>query len=287
MHTVGDCLMLALYPPFLAAALRTRLTAPFRTRQAQIVLLALAAILSVIVLWGSLKIGGTFLYISLVILFVFALIASLDAWRKADGIAKSRAGTFAVAFGVRDVCWSFVYGWATLVLWQGTYAIVDPSAPTVPFLVYALGTLLAVPLIAYGILKTQLFDIDLKIQWTIRQSTVAAAFVAVFYLVTEGADRLIEAELGTWVGLLASALLIFFLAPLQRLADRVSKAVMPNTTDTPEYAAYKKLQVYEAALADALPGGISDKERALLNHLRGSLGIAAADADALERDLTG
>lgn len=287
VHTVGDCLMLALYPPFLAAALRTRLTAPFGTKRAQMVLLVLAAILSVIVLWVSLKIGGTYLYISLVVLFVFALIASLDAWRKADGIAKSRAGTFAVAFGVRDVCWSFVYGWATLVLWQGTYAIVDPSAPTLPFLVYALGTLLAVPLIAYGILKTQLFDIDLKIQWTIRQSTVAAAFVAVFYLVTEGADRLIEAELGTWVGLLASALLIFFLAPLQRLADRVSKAVMPNTTDTPEYAAYKKLQVYEAALADALPGGISVKERALLNHLRDSLGIAAADADALERDLTG
>lgn len=48
-----------------------------------------------------------------------------------------------------------------------------------------------------------------------------------------------------------------------------------------------KMQVYEAALADALPGGISEKERALLNHLRDSLGIAAADADALERDLTG
>jgi hypothetical protein len=287
VHTAGDCLMLALYPPFLAAALRTRLTEPFATRRAQIVLLMLAAVLCMIVLFGSLKIGGTVLYISLVVLFVFALVASIDAWRSADGIAKSRAGTFAAAFGVRDVCWSFAYGWATLVLWQGTYAIVDPSAPTAPFLVYALGTLLAVPLIAYGILKTQLFDIDLKIQWTIRQSTVAAAFVAVFYIVTEGADRVIEAELGTWVGLLASALLIFFLAPLQRVADKFAGAVMPNTTDTPEYATYKKLQVYEAALADALPGGISEKERALLNHLRDSLGIAAADADALERDLSG
>jgi hypothetical protein len=246
----------------------------------------LAAVLSVVVLWGSLKIGGTFLYVSLVVLFVFALIASLDAWRCADGIARTRAGTFAVAFGVRDVCWSFVYGWATLILWQGTYAIVDPNAPTIPFLVYALGTLLAVPLIAYGILKTQLFDIDLKIQWTIRQSTIAGAFVAVFYIFTEGADRLFEAELGTWVGLLASALLIFFLAPLQRFAERFAGAVMPNTSDTPEYAAYRKMQVYEAALADALPGGISEKERALLRHLRESLGIAAADADALERDVS-
>lgn len=286
VHTVGDCLMLALYPPFLAAALRTRLTAPFGTRRAKSALLMFAAILAVIVLWGSLKIGGTFLYVSLVTLFLFALVASLDAWRKAEGIARSRAGTFAIAFGVRDVCWSFVYGWATLVLWQGTYAIVDPSAPTVPILVYALGTLLAVPLIAYGILKTQLFDIDLKIQWTIRQSTIAGAFVAVFYVVTEGADRLFEAELGTWVGLLASAFLIFFLAPLQRFAERFAGAVMPNTSDTPEYSAYRKMQVYEAALTDALPGGISEKERALLSHLRESLGLAAADADALERDLS-
>lgn len=285
VHTAGDCLMLALYPPFLAAALRTRLTAPFEYRGVQIALLIMAVLLSVIVLWGSLKVGGTFLYVSLVLLFVFALVAALDAWRTADGVARARAGTFAVAFGVRDVCWSFVYGWATLVLWQGDYAIVDPSAPTVPFLAYALGTLLAVPLIAYGILKAHLFDIDLKIQWTIRQSTVAAAFVAVFYVVTEGADRLFESEFGTWIGLFASALLMFFLTPLQRLADSVSQAVMPNTADTPEYAAYKKLQVFEAALSDALPGGISTKERALLNHLRDSLGIAAADAEALERDL--
>ena len=286
VHTVGDCLMLALYPPFLAAALRTDLTAPFAPQRARIALLVMSTILAVIVLWGSLKIGGTILYISLVALFLFALVASLDAWRKAEGIARSRAGTFAVAFGVRDVCWSFVYGWATLVLWQGTYAIVDPSAPTVPFLVYALGTLVAVPLIAYGILKAQLFDIDLKIQWTIRQSTIAGAFVAVFYVVTEGADRLFEAELGTWVGLLASALLIFFLAPLQRLAERFAGAVMPNTNDTTEYASYRKMQVYEAALTDALPVGISLKDRALLNHLRESLGIAAADADAIERDLS-
>jgi hypothetical protein len=104
--------------------------------------------------------------------------------------------------------------------------------------------------------------------------------------VTEGADRLFEAEFGSWVGLLASATLLFFLSPLQRFAERFAGAVMPNTSDTPEYAVYRKMQVYEAALADALPGGISDKERALLTHLRDSLGIKVADADALERHLS-
>jgi len=91
--------------------------------------------------------------------------------------------------------------------------------------------------------------------------------------------------------LLASALLMFFLTPLQRFAERVATVAMPytqntqNTQNTPEYAAYRKMQVYEAALDDALPGGISEKERSLLNHLRDSLEIAPADAEALERDL--
>jgi hypothetical protein len=171
------------------------------------------------------------------------------------------------------------------MLWVGTYQVVDPDAPGMLYIIYALGSLLAVPLIAYGILRTQLFDIDLRIRWTIKQSTLAAAFLAVFYLVTEGADRFFASEFGNWIGLLATALLVFFLAPLQRFAERVATLAMPNAQNTPEYAAYRKLQVYEAALEEALAGGISEKERTLLNHLRESLGIAPVDAVALEQDM--
>ena len=78
----------------------------------------------------------------------------------------------------------------------------------------------------------------------------------------------------------------FALAPLQRLAESVAGAAMPNTQDTPEYLAYRKLQVYESAITEAqFEGGISDQERSLLNSLRDTLGISSADADSLERDL--
>jgi len=285
VHTVGDCAMLALYPPFLAAALRTGMTRPFSSIRVRIALGAAALVLCGIVLWGPIKLGGTLLYVLLTALFTYALIASIHAWHTASGPARTRAGIFALAFGVRDICWGIAYGVSVLFLWTGTYQVVDPEAPGALYIIYALGSFVAVPLIAYGILRTQLFDIDLRIRWTIKQSTLAAIFVAVFYLVTEGADRLLSSELGNWIGLLASALLVFFLAPLQRFAERIATLAMPNTQDTPEYAAYKKLQVYEAALDEALPGGISVKERALLNHLRISLEIATADAEALERDL--
>jgi hypothetical protein len=153
-------------------------------------------------------------------------------------------------------------------------------------LVYAFGTLFAVPLIAYGILRTQLFDIDLRIRWTIKQSTLATVVVTLIFLLSEGADRFLSAELGNVAGLLAAAIVVFFLAPLQRFAERVASVAMPNTRNTPEYAAHRKMQVYEAALAEAQQeGGISDKERSLLNRLRDSLEISSSDAEMLEREL--
>jgi hypothetical protein len=268
VHTMGDCAMLALYPPFLGMALQTKWTRPFAVNRVRVALGLAATIVCAFVVWGPLKLGGTFLYVSLSILFAFALVTSIHAWHTASGMARGP-----------------IYAGATWALWAGTYMVVDPDASGPIYFLYAFGTFLAVPLIAYGILRTQLFDIDLRIRWTIKQSTVAAAFIAVFYLVTEGADRLLESELGSWIGLLASAFLVFFLAPLQRFAERVASLAMPNTQNTPEYAAFRKLQVYEAALEEALPGGISEKERALLNHLRDSLGIAPADAATLESDL--
>lgn len=142
------------------------------------------------------------------------------------------------------------------------------------------------PLVAYGILRAQLFDIDLRIRWTIKQSTLAAAVVAIVYAVSEGASRLLSSELGNIAGLFAAAVVVFFLAPLQRFAERVASAAMPNTHNTAEYAAFRKLQVYEAAVAEALPGGISEKERAILRRLQQSLDISAGDAVAIEEALT-
>jgi hypothetical protein len=292
VHTLGDCAMLALYPPFLAAALQTKLTRPFASKPLRIFLAAVSAALFLGVLLSPLEIGATTLYLMLSLLFGFALVASIHAWRTADaGAARARARSFALAFGLRDICWGLVYGGAIWLIFAGKYAITETAADDpmqrVLGIMYACGTLLYVPLIAYGILRTHLFDIDLRIQWTIKQSTVASVFVAIFYLMSEGADRFLSSELGSVAGLIAAALVMFFLAPLQKFGDRVAHAAMPNTHNTPEYAAFRKMQVYEEAVAEALhEGGISTKERALLERLRDSLGISEVDAESIESDLT-
>lgn len=286
VHTLGDCAMLALYPPFLGMALQTPLTRIFNNRKVRMGLFFAAVMLFFAVFLTPLEFGAALLYLLLVLLFFYALAASIHAWQSASGAARTRARSFTMAFGFRDVCWGYVYGAAILMIWSGEYKVVEPDASGLPYALYALGSLLAIPLIAYGILRTQLFDIDLRIRWTIKQSTIAAAFIALMFLISEAAEQILSAKLGAIAGLLAAALIVFFLAPLQRFAERVANATMPNTRKTPEYVAFRKMQVYEAALAEAqLEGGISSKERALLVRLRDSLGISETDAEAIEREL--
>ncbi|MGD8921294.1 MAG: hypothetical protein PVH90_10725 [Gammaproteobacteria bacterium] len=287
VHTLGDVGMLALYPPFLAAALQTRLTRVFGERSAQIALAGAALMLFLAVMLKPVPFGLSLLYLWMAATFLFALVASIHAWHVSRGVARSRALSFAIAFGIRDIGWTLVYSLALFEIWWGAQDLpLEHPINTVRILAYILGTLFAVPMIAYGILRTQLFDIDLRIRWTIKQSTVAAAAVALVFLLSEGAERFLSSELGNVAGLLAAAIVVFLLAPLQRFAERVATVAMPNTENTPEYAAFRKMQVYESAVSEALYGdGISQKERALLMHLRESLGISEADAEAIEYGL--
>jgi len=285
IHTIGDCGMLLLYPPFLAAALRSPLTSPFANKRVQLALTGVSVALVFLVMLTPLQIGGALLYVALLLVFGFALVASLQAWRAASGAARTKALVFVLAFGFRDVCWGFVYGIAGWELWTGTYTYVAEPVQ-LRYFFYMLGTLVAVPLLTYGILRNQLFDIDLRIRWTIKQSTLAAAILSIIFLVSEAASQFLSAELGNILGLLAAAVVMFFLAPLQRFAERVASAAMPKTQNTPAYVAYRKMQVYEAAVTEAQQdGGISPKERALLARLRDSLGITESDAIAIEQDL--
>ena len=283
-HTIGDAAMLALYPAFLALALQTRLTKPFGEKPMRIGLAVAAVAVVLAVQLSAWEIGATLLYLMLSLLFGFALVASINAWMSATGANRARARYFALAFGLRDICWGFVYIGSTWLVWSNTYLTSEETALDMPIkIIYALGTLFYVPTIAYGILRTHLFDIDLKIQWTIKQSTLAGIVVTFVFFISEGADRLLSAELGNVAGLIAAAVVVFFLTPLQHFAERVASAAMPNTHNTPEYASFRKMQVYEEAVFEAnAEGGISSKERALLVRLRDSLGISESDADAIE-----
>ncbi len=291
LHTASDCLMLALYPPFLAVALDTKLTRPFAGKRMRIGLAVVSVAVFVAIQTTPPEISAVLLYGMLTLLFAYALLASIHAWLTAPlGITKDRARIFVIGFGIRDFFWGIIYLQAIFLVLSGNYNYMPETASEVGIdwmsFIYAMGTFAAVPIIAYGILRTQLFDIDLKIRWTIKQSTLAGVFVAIMFVISEGAAQFLEAELGNIAGLLAAAVVMFFLAPLQRFSEKVAAAAMPNTENTAEYKAFRKMRVYEAAVSEAeMEGGISRKERTLLNLLRDSLGISESDAAAIEADL--
>lgn len=192
--------------------------------------------------------------------------------------ARTRAGFYLAAFAIHDLAFALVgFGpFFAPALVSGYFYAFGPPVMQAMFL----------PLLAYGILKAQLFDIDLRLKRGLRQGTVAAIFVGVFFVVSESAQELLSEELGPFLGIAAAGLLVFALAPLQRVAERVSDAALPRVRETPDYLAYKKLEVYRAAIESTLADGeITERERAMLDRLRDRLGIGPEDARALERDV--
>jgi hypothetical protein len=89
VHHLCDAAMISLYPPFLAVALDTKLTRPFANKRVRIglaigsIMLVLATVISPSRIWVTL------LYLVVTSLFMYALVASLHAWRTA-GSEKSR-----------------------------------------------------------------------------------------------------------------------------------------------------------------------------------------------------
>lgn len=87
-------------------------------------------------------------------------------------------------------------------------------------------------LVAYAIVRHQLFDLEVKIKWTIRRSVVAGAFLATFLIVSQLAQNYFTVEFGWVVGGLATGLLLFAVSPLQRMAQTVADAAMPGVHET-------------------------------------------------------
>lgn len=216
---------------------------------------------------------------------IVSLAGSISAWRRsAHGTwARAQARAFALAFGVHDV------GMFCAMVLPGN---VVPSPPSGQFsdVLIILGvnftSLAFVLLLSYGILKVQLFDVDLRIKRGIRRSTVAGAFVVVFLVVEQLVQNWFTGRFGLLLGALAAGLMLFALGHIRHFAQHVADRAMPDVTATPEYVAFRKLEVYRAAFeglfADAV---LNDKERAALERLRIKLAIRPPDARAIEDEV--
>jgi hypothetical protein len=290
-HQVSDWALIAVYLPFLGMTLNSPLVAPLKNplvaRAVMTGSLAVAALIPFLPHEVREQFNVPF-YVVICIVLAWGFAAAVHSWYIATNDAeRDRARAFTIAFGVRDIMWTFSFS-----MWSAYYFGFFGERPdelsTFDIILgysYQLAVILYVPLVAYGVLRVQLFDVDLRIKRTIKRSTIAAAFVATFFIISESAGNYLSSQFGTVLGVLGTAALIFFLDPIQRAAEKLSDAAMPNTHDTPEYEIFRKLQVYESAVRAALEDGhISDRQRRVLTSMIETMGIDAKVAEALEND---
>ncbi|HLE97162.1 MAG TPA: hypothetical protein VI997_07320 [Candidatus Thermoplasmatota archaeon] len=221
----------------------------------------------------------------------YALVASVLALRRSapGSLARRRMRAFVVAFGMRDAYYIALVGVVLLMFGfqPPSWTTLGPGARRT-WLTVIVGANVVfagyVVLLAYGILRAQLLDIDVKLRWTVRQSTIAAVFAAVFVAVAAAVEQW-AGSMGVLWGGLAAAALVFGLHPIQRFASRVAERAVP-ARPVAGLPASERAEVYADQLRAAWADGTVDRsERLLLENLRQRLAISADDAARLEREV--
>ena len=276
-HHIADCVLLFVYPLFLAYALPQRALRFLRHPIAVAALAVIAVTICIVDYYAEFWWIAAALALMFWLAFGFAVHAVFIA---RTSLARQRALLFAIAFGIRDLSWGLVYATGAFDFWRDTDLQVLIIGQ-----IYAGSTLIYIPIVAYGILSVRLLDIKVEIRKGVKRGTLAAAFIALFFLISEGAASLLSERFGTVAGLLGATLIVFLLSPLHRLSEWFSGQVVPAGEDS-EYQAFRKLQMYAVAVEDAMAyGDIGPARRSLLERLRESLDVAPDDARRIEADL--
>lgn len=201
-----------------------------------------------------------------VLVFFFGLVSAIAMWRTAPpaSAARRQGATYALAFTIRDVAWTvFLFNLFVFPAWW--------FGPQHFNLVLAA----VYGMLAYGILRHQLFDIDLRIKRGLGRSVVVAAVAAAFFVASETAESLVPVD-GRLLGLAAAAVVALAAVPLHRLATRALDRLLPAVTDSKEYRARRKRDVYAAALEElSRDGRLSPADHAQLAALQSKLGLEA------------
>ncbi|MGQ0536323.1 MAG: hypothetical protein ACT4PT_09645, partial [Methanobacteriota archaeon] len=139
------------------------------------------------------------------------------------------------------------------------YAAAGGLGPASPGPIVGIARIAGVLVLVYAILRHQLLGLDVKVKWTLKQSTVAATFIAVFFVVSESASTFFAGSVGPYLGIAAAGLLVFAFAPLQHLAQRVADKAMPGVKAVGEMNSEERAAAYREMLRVAWRDGNVDK----------------------------
>lgn len=213
------------------------------------------------------------------LLLVTALILATSAYRRATGpLARRQTGTYLLGFAVFD-------GTILVMLAIVLSGVIRGGLVTGPWFFWGVlaAAIWLTATLTYGILRTQLFGIELTLKWTLKRSTLVGVFVAAFFVSAQVAQAFLTTEYGWAIGGVVAGLLLLAINPLQRLSARIADTAMPRVQNTEEYRTVRKQEIYRTTLEEMLiDGKVTAKERRVLARLQEQLGLDAAAAQVLE-----
>lgn len=157
------------------------------------------------------------------------------------------------------------------------------QAPEHTTFVMGVWRLLVPLLLAYALMRYQLFGIDLRLKAGVRRAILVGVFVGVFFLITEAAEALVSEDRAPLFGIAAAGLLAVMGKPIQTFAERAANGVMPDTQPVERLGSQARFRMYlhqfELVQQD---GAVSPKERRMLGQLATLLDLRPGEAEAIE-----
>lgn len=143
---------------------------------------------------------------------------------------------------------------------------------------------LTIPLlVAYALMRYQLFELDLGLKASVRRGIILGSFTVVFFFVSEAAEALLQGDRGPLFGVLGAGLLALTARPVQRFADQAAQRFMPEVKPIAQQTYAERLAFYlEQFRLLSQDGRVTPKERRLLNRLRNTLSLEESETQAIE-----
>ena len=198
--------------------------------------------------------------------------------RSRTPIRREQARAYLIAFGFRDV---------SFLLLAVIFTVVPPTYEYFHwvYMIFPCVWLAYYPLVTWGILKHQLFDIELRVKRGLQRSVVAGVIASGFYVGAYALEQFISLN-NFLLGLITAAMVTAAFQPLQRFSEKVADRLMPGVDTSEAYLTDRKHEVYRNAIEAAMQDGmITERERAILTGLQDSLVLSGTEALHIERDV--
>jgi hypothetical protein len=144
-------------------------------------------------------------------------------------------------------------------------------------------------IIAFGILRYHMFDIEFIVRKTFYYSLIALPLIGLFRLIELGISYAVSFtffEGSIMARLIAAGVVAACFFPMRKLSIKLGDRLLPAFTETVKLDTDKEANVYRRQLEIALADGeLSDKEEAMLELLRKDLGITVKGHEMLVEEI--